>query len=275
VGERKILAVVFLTLISIGILLVSFGSDLSVEKYWVEIGFCLLWYGLMTWFIIRLVSRVRIDITRLVGKIPQKTEILFNTLWAIPLASISIGGIWLIFLPLSYLFPNFVDFWLIEDSFMIIWPTGSIVGIANFVNFGIIIIIVPIVEEFIFRGLLLSRWFVKWGVPRAVIVSSIIFGLMHVDVVGGIVFGYVMAILYIKTKSLIIPMAVHSANNLIYWLLALWVTLSQNSITEYTLFDFQSNWWIGTIGLIIGLPWVIRFIITNRLRSSLQIPYFA
>ncbi len=41
----------------------------------------------------------------------------------------------------------------------------------------------------------------KWGIKKAVIISSIIFGLGHFDVIGAFMFGVVMCLLYIKTKK--------------------------------------------------------------------------
>jgi membrane protease YdiL (CAAX protease family) len=82
-------------------------------------------------------------------------------------------------------------------------------------EFLIAVVIAPIVEEFIFRGYLLHRWTEKWGVKRAVAFSSILFGLLHFDLFGAMVFGLTMCILYIRTGSLLLTILCHALNNFI------------------------------------------------------------
>ncbi len=55
----------------------------------------------------------------------------------------------------------------------------------------------------------------KWGIKKAVIISSVIFGLGHFDVIGAFMFGVVMCLLYIKTKNIWTNIAVHALNNFI------------------------------------------------------------
>ncbi|MDR4151581.1 CPBP family intramembrane glutamic endopeptidase, partial [Bacillus thuringiensis] len=72
-----------------------------------------------------------------------------------------------------------------------------------------------IMEEGIFRGFFVQRMAHKWGIKKAVIISSIIFGLGHFDVIVAFMFGVVMCLLYIKTKNIWTNIAVHALNNLI------------------------------------------------------------
>ena len=272
---RTILIILFSTIIASIIIICYFLPFLAAFDSWADISISLLWCGLMVWLLNKVVSRAGLNIPLLVGRIPSRAQMLRSALWAIPLVMLSIGCIWLVYLPLSSLFPGFVQFWLINDPIPVFWTDGPFVLFANIINLAVIAIFIPIIEEFVFRGLLISRWSVKWGVPRAILVSSLIFGFFHTDIVGAILFGYVMAILYIRTKSLIIPIIVHGANNLMAWLFAFWETTSQGPMVEYTLNDFRADWWYGAVGLIIGVPWVIRILVAHWPRSSWRMPYFA
>lgn len=78
----------------------------------------------------------------------------------------------------------------------------------------IAVVLVPVVEEVAFRGILVNRWGVKWGIRTGIVASSILFGVLHpVDPVGATVFGLVAALLYLQTRTLIVPIAFHAATN--------------------------------------------------------------
>lgn len=169
---------------------------------------------------------------------------------------ISLGATFLVFVPLSHLFPKFVNQFVITDSpeMFVRGKTLNNIGVAL-----LIVVIAPLVEEVLFRGFLLHRWAVKWGTQRAIIASSIAFGVLHADVLGHTVFGVVMCLLYIRSGTLRLPVAAHMLNNA----LAMAVALSQLSkeSKEYTLAEFQKNWWVGPVCLMVGialLAWLTR-----------------
>ncbi|MCF0226675.1 MAG: CPBP family intramembrane metalloprotease [Methanobrevibacter sp.] len=80
------------------------------------------------------------------------------------------------------------------------------------------IIIAPIFEELVFRGFIFSKIASYSTISIGIIVSSILFGLMHgvEGFIGALVFGMCMCILYLKTSNILISMTVHFLNNLSY-----------------------------------------------------------
>jgi membrane protease YdiL (CAAX protease family) len=76
-----------------------------------------------------------------------------------------------------------------------------------------LVVLPPLVEELVFRGVLIERLAVKWGLAIAIVVSSVGFGLLHVDPVGAGMFGVVTALLYLRTGSLWPGILIHAANN--------------------------------------------------------------
>jgi len=75
----------------------------------------------------------------------------------------------------------------------------------------------PISEELYFRGLI-HRWFMpRLGFTSRVLASSIFFGLGHIDSVGvlasSFIMGIVLAVVYEKTESLWVPIAIHIFTN--------------------------------------------------------------
>ncbi len=90
------------------------------------------------------------------------------------------------------------------------------VGQGNLVLAALgLVVLPPLVEELVFRGVLIERFTVKWRVGVAVLVSSVLFGVLHVDPVGAGMFGVVTGLLYLRTGSLWPGILIHAGNNLV------------------------------------------------------------
>lgn len=79
-------------------------------------------------------------------------------------------------------------------------------------------IIAPIIEELIFRKILFGTFYKKMNFIWAALLSSVIFGVFHMDLTHLLVYaamGFVFAYLYVKTKRIIVPILVHMALNTI------------------------------------------------------------
>jgi CAAX protease family protein len=88
------------------------------------------------------------------------------------------------------------------------------------------VLLVPIVEEMLFRGILLPALAARTKSPRAgLLLSSIVFGLIHFGVGKSIpalmVFGLVLGAAYLRSRSLLLVILIHSLFNAktILWLL--------------------------------------------------------
>lgn len=171
----------------------------------------------------------------------------------------SIGAAYLLFYPLSFAFPDFVDYWYINDSDIIYYQDDHFPIMANLVSFSLLVIVPPILEELAFRGVLLQSWSAKWGFWKAAFMSSFIFGIVHSDPIGAIAFGLGMCYLYARFKNLLIPIICHALNNFAVWLLVLYDNITLDSEIPYTLAQFQSEWYIGLICLIISLAWASKY----------------
>jgi len=82
-----------------------------------------------------------------------------------------------------------------------------------------LVVVAPVFEELLFRGILLHRLAHRWSVAGGVLAPSIVFGALHLDIVGATVFGIVMCVLYVHAGSLLVPIAAHALNNLVSVLL--------------------------------------------------------
>lgn len=118
-------------------------------------------------------------------------------------------GILLVFNPIlgSISFFKQEDIMKIADSVI----TRS-VDIFVFLN---LVIVVPFFEELFFRGIIFSGLKNNYNVVFALILSSILFGVLHIDVVGSTVFGLWLGWIFFKTNNISLCIVVHSVCNLI------------------------------------------------------------
>jgi|GEM_PF-1118022 len=79
-----------------------------------------------------------------------------------------------------------------------------------------IVVLGPIAEEFLFRGLILRGFLSRYSVRKAILASAILFGLIHVNpfqIVTGTALGVLFAWWRVKTGSLLPPLFGHALNN--------------------------------------------------------------
>ena len=162
--------------------------------------FNLFLYGFFFLFNFGALSRAGLSYDRLFGTFPAWRTLGRYSLWVVPLVIVAIAATYLLFLPLSYVFPGFVKSWYLESSTIMIWRRGDNYILANLVNYLTIVLVAPMLEEFFARGILLTRWTVKWGVPQAILASSAAFALLHTNFLGAFCFACAMAIFYIRNQ---------------------------------------------------------------------------
>lgn len=85
------------------------------------------------------------------------------------------------------------------------------------------VILAPIFEELIFRGVLLGNIRRRWGSLRAVLFSSLIFGAIHLipqQVVNAFLVGIIIGGIYVMTDSILAVITLHAVNNALSYVLS-------------------------------------------------------
>lgn len=99
------------------------------------------------------------------------------------------------------------------------------------------VILAPLAEEITFRGLVFRRMKEYTSFWPAALVSSLLFGLYHMNLMQGIfafIYGLLLCAIYDRFKNLWAPIAMHAAANLISILIQV-IGLSYPSIPVYIL----------------------------------------
>jgi membrane protease YdiL (CAAX protease family) len=173
----------------------------------------LLWSG---WQI----RRLGISVPRLVGTLSRDSVWIPTIAVVVPLIMLFSFGSGLLFFGL-----------LTRAAPSVAQSLGEAFSIP--MSWVLLVVVAPPVEELVFRGILLHRWSVKWGLTKAVIFSSLAFAMLHANPMGMFVFGCVMAVLYIRSRTLIVPMVCHALNNAVALTLSQSPTLKASSITSF------------------------------------------
>lgn len=123
-------------------------------------------------------------------------------------------------------------------------------------------VLVPICEEYVFRGLFFRRLERGSSFVYAMIYSSVVFGLLHVNMVQilyGFVLGLMLAYVYEKYGSLRAPAAAHMAMNLLSVL-----------ATKYGLYNWmiKDRMRIGVITVVCAAVASTMFVLIQRIEEK-------
>lgn len=258
---RKLLLVYISVIVFLSII-----SELTViksSKLLNESSFVLLCnLGMLLWFIFKL-KKSRVDVKKEIISLRStlnSKDIVFSILINITL---TIGLFITVIYGLLYIWPSGMEELVSELNQA---DTSSLY--TNIVNAISASFIAPFVEEFMFRGVILNRLKIKIGVKKAVMLSSILFGMIHyqLGIVSAVVFGICMAVIYLKTENIFVPFAIHSINNFIVSVVqVISFLMSKASAQEsITINDFNLYWLIfGVLSLIVSVVMSVYFIKTN------------
>jgi membrane protease YdiL (CAAX protease family) len=149
-----------------------------------------------------------------------------------------------------------------ESMRQVLQPEGAVAAVGTFLT---LVVVAPVTEELIFRGILLRGFLRRYGLPKAALFSSLLFGLAHMNpwqFAYTTVIGMLLALVWWRTRSLGLCILAHAVNNLLVCLGAILLP----GIPGYSLMEsdhpaqFQP-WWLDFTGLILtvsGTLWLIR-----------------
>lgn len=96
------------------------------------------------------------------------------------------------------------------------------IGNPNIYTFTTLVIAAPILEELIFRGIMLDGLLKRYSPLKSILISSLLFGIVHLNpwqFIGAMILGSFLGWIYYKTKSVVPTIIMHSVNNLVGFLM--------------------------------------------------------
>ena len=128
-------------------------------------------------------------------------------------------------------------------------------------TFLAIVVAAPILEELLFRSVILGGFLRRYSPPKAIFWSALIFGVYHFNpaqVVGAFLIGLVLGLLFWRTRSVWPCIVLHAVNNgLGYWMLGK-EELSEMTMRELLGSDLAlTGVAVGCIGLAAAAYWMI------------------
>jgi uncharacterized protein len=230
-----------------------------------RLGLYLSWAGLMVWRMARSEMQPELVLGRWPGMARwHRLGLLVGVLFLFSM------GAYLVSLTIeSWVMPRTIESTLQATS---VGALPSSLWVARLIDVVVLLAVVPVVEEFLFRGLLLQRWALRWGVRPALIGSSLLFGCLHRNAIGLTMFGLVMGLLYLKTRSLWVPIVCHGINNAL--VVGLEMTVDASGGAELpSLGDLRGNFGWGLLLVAVTLPLLIGFIRRNWPPAHMAVPY--
>jgi uncharacterized protein len=125
-------------------------------------------------------------------------------------------------------------------------------GIISFIA---VVIAAPVIEELIFRGIILNGLLQRYSPVKSIILSSILFGIVHLNpwqFVSALIIGVFSGWVYYRTRKLSLSILIHLVNNLVAFVGMYFMdaeTMMNESLTE--LYGGFTNLILITIGAIL------------------------
>jgi membrane protease YdiL (CAAX protease family) len=148
--------------------------------------------------------------------------------------------------PISNLIP------MPESVKQVFMDFGSQTGIFAFL---LMVIAAPILEELIFRGIILDGLLRKYSPIKSIFISSFLFGIVHLNpwqFVTGLIIGIFSGWIYYRTKSLLPSIIIHATANLSGFILRYFIDIDASmdeSLIE--MYDGITNLILAILGSII------------------------
>lgn len=252
----------FLILISgVAIYLFSHSIPQGVLSLVLEFGITLS----ISLFVIRELKKADVSLRSITGDLSMKRKLtIFSAALSVSklLIYFSFAGL---ILRLTLLQPAFLAE---AESFLNDTTDSTTLGLRSLIG---AVVFAPILEEVIFRGIILNKWAEKSTNVRALVLSSLVFGLLHFNTfvipqfIGGLIYGLV----FLKTKKLIYPIFMHMLYNLLPFGLLLIPTEEPTEaiiVTEQLIGELTTALNISSLVFIISLP-IFLFILYKYSRN--------
>jgi membrane protease YdiL (CAAX protease family) len=259
---RDIFVVIIFSLVMRAFAEILIANTLGGDPYFINL-YCAGGTYLITAAILwSIIHKSPLSFKEIIGSPVSKMESLKMIILAVFLLAFTMGESAIEVMIMARVDLNFAyTFWPFHPERLRIHPIWSYhVLLFLAVN----VLIAPVLEEFIFRGLLLNSLKSRMGPWSAILLNSLIFTMLHFSshyYISTFVFAVVLCCVYLSRRSLLSCIAIHSAFNLFAFL------------HQY----YADTFWTRSINQIASvhdwIPQIIMFILTSLFFLYLLIRY--
>ena len=237
----------------------------TIDASWIDLLETLGWYAALGAWIAWAIIHYRIDLRHLIGRTLSWRQGIYVAGVALTFYVFTQGMFFLVNYPLSLLWPPFIQEWVLDFQNGVVSEAhpGMVAAVGHTLD---LLVGAPVVEEFLIRGLLLHRWAAQWGLRRAIVASSVLFALLHLDPIARLPVSMAFALVYLRTGSLLAPIVLHMLLNVV-------PDSGFGGTPVQTVAAFQASWPYGLTCLAISLPLVVHFFRHSWPAKGIVAPY--
>jgi membrane protease YdiL (CAAX protease family) len=110
-------------------------------------------------------------------------------------------------------------------------------------SFVAIVLAAPVMEEILFRGIILEGFLKRYSPAKSIIVSSLLFGALHLNpwqFITGAILGSLAGWIYYRTGSLMMTIIIHVSNNLFVFL-AIKLTTNYADVIDQSMIEYYGG----------------------------------
>lgn len=217
----------------------------------------------------------KINSQQIIGKLPNSYQWLPIIILASFKIVFSIGSYRVWNYPLSFIAPQWVEANL-EHSIFSEAIESTVPPLCFILNITTNYILTEFLFILVFQGIILHRWAIKWGNTKAILIIGLLYGIIsYSNFINGFLIGVISCLLYVKSKTLIVPLAFRIISRSIDLIVEAYYFFAIQSNSDNILQQFRSEFKLGMILSAISTPYLAWWLYKNWLKKNEELPYFA
>ena len=167
---------------------------------------------------------------------------------------------------------------VVLEPLLMLFPKEEYQNVTDMVGLGgwailSVVVCAPVLEEILFRGLVFESCRERFGSGAAVLVSALLFGLVHgvpVQIINAFVVGLIFGYVYLRTGSLLSVILLHVVNNgIAYISLAFFGDAADTTLRDLIGPDWL-YWTVYGLSTVVFVYAMVRLVLTLRNETELE-----
>ncbi len=167
---------------------------------------------------------------------------------------------------------------VVLEPLLLLFPKEEYQNVTDMVGLGgwailSVVVCAPVLEEILFRGLIFESCRERFGSGAAVLISALLFGLVHgvpVQIINAFVVGLIFGYVYLRTGSLLSVILLHVVNNgIAYISLAFFGDAADTTLRDLIGPDWL-YWTVYVLSTVVFVYAMVRLVLTLRNETELE-----